>query len=126
MSTKKRVLVVDDERNITAFLKTYLEDTGKFEVRAENSGIGGYEATKLFRPDLILLDVMMNDMSGGGLADKVKNDPTLKSTPIVFLTGMVTKEEVEANDGRIGGYPYLAKPILSMRDLLDCIEANIR
>ena len=123
---KKKILVVDDERNITAFLKSYLEDTGKYEVRTENSGETGYQAAKTFEPDLIVLDIMMKDMSGDGVADKIKNDTMLRKTPIVFLTGIVTKEEVEANGGKIGGYPYLAKPILAMRELLDCIDANIR
>jgi DNA-binding response OmpR family regulator len=126
MAIKKKILVVDDERNITAFLKTYLEDTGKFEVCTENSGEAAFEMARLFRPDLILLDIMMKDMSGDGLADKMKNDPALRKTPIVFLTGIVTKEEVEANGGVIGGYPYIAKPILAMRELVDCIEANLK
>ena len=123
---KKKILIVDDERNITAFLKTYLEDTGKYEVRTENSGVAGFETAKVFQPDLILLDIMMKDMSGDGVADKIKNDPLVRKTPIIFLTGIVTKEEVEAQGGRIGGYPYIAKPILAMRELLDCIEAHIR
>ena len=123
---KKKILVVDDERNITAFLKSYLEDTGKYEVRTENSGEAGFATARTFHPDLMLLDIMMKDMSGDGVADMVKNDPILRKTPIVFLTGIVTKEEVEAQGGRIGGYPYLAKPILAMRELLDCIEAHIR
>ena len=123
---KKKILIVDDERNITAFLKTYLEDTGKYEVRTANSGVEGVETAKMFQPDLMLLDIMMKDMSGDGVADKIKNDPIIRKTPIVFLTGIVTKEEVAAQGGRIGGYPYIAKPILAMRELLDCIEAHIR
>ena len=126
MNTKKKILVVDDEHNITTFLKSYLEDTGRFEVRTENSGEMAFEAAKGFCPDLILLDIMMKDMSGDGIADQLKNDPGLRKTPIVFLTGIVTKEEVEANGGVIGGYPYIAKPILAMRELLDCIDANLR
>ncbi len=123
---KKKILVVDDERNITAFLKSYLEDTGKYEVRSENSGEAGFETAKVFQPDIMLLDIMMKNMSGDGVADKIKNDPLLRKTPIVFLTGIVTKEEVEAQGGKIGGYPYLAKPILAMRELTDCIEKYIR
>jgi CheY-like chemotaxis protein len=126
MNVKKKVLVVDDERNITAFLKSYLEDTGKYEVRTENSGEQGFETAKTFRPDLMLVDIMMKDMSGDGLADKLKNDPLLRKTPIIFLTGIVTKEEVEANGGVIGGYPYIAKPILAMRELIDAIDAHIK
>jgi CheY-like chemotaxis protein len=122
----KKILVVDDEKRVTEFLKAYLETTGKYEVRAENSGERGYEAAKAFRPDLILLDIMMQDMGGDGLADKIKKDELLRKTPIVFLTGIVTKEEVLANDGVIGGYPYIAKPILDIRELVGCIEANLK
>jgi DNA-binding response OmpR family regulator len=123
---KKKILVIDDERNITAFLKTYLEDTGKYEVRTENSGGVGFETAKVFQPNLILLDIMMKDMSGDGVAEKVKNDPVIHKTPIIFLTGIVTKDEVEAQEGKIGGYTYIAKPILAMRELLDSIEAHIQ
>ena len=47
----KKILVVDDEKNITEFLKSYLESTGKFEVKTENSAEAGYENAKTFRPD---------------------------------------------------------------------------
>jgi two-component system, OmpR family, alkaline phosphatase synthesis response regulator PhoP len=123
---KKKILIVDDERNITAFLKTYLEDTGKYEVQTENSGEDGFKTAQRFQPDLILLDIMMKDMSGDAVADKVKADANIRRTPIIFLTGIVTKEEVATNGGKIGGYPYIAKPILAMRELLDCIDANVR
>ena len=122
----KKILVVDDEEKITMFLKAYLEETGKYQVHTENSGQGAYEAAQSFCPDLILLDIMMKDMSGDALANKIKGDPLLRMTPIVFLTGIVTKKEVEENGGVIGGYPYLAKPILNMQELLDCIETNFR
>src|SRR5262245_40110223 len=116
---KKKILVVDDEINITSFLKSYLEDTGRFEVRTENSGEAAVEAARKFLPDLVLLDIMMKNVSGDGVADRMKNDADLRKTPIIFLTGIVTKEEVEANGGKIGGYPYIAKPILAMRELID-------
>jgi CheY-like chemotaxis protein len=123
---KKKILVVDDEANITKFLKAFLDETGIYEVHTENSGQGAFEAAQTFLPDLMLVDIMMKDMSGDALADKVKGDPVLRKTPIVFLTGIVTKEEVQENGGVIGGYPYMAKPILDMRELLDCIEAHVR
>ena len=122
----KKILVVDDEKNITSLIKAYLESTGKFEVRTENSGQKGYEVAKIFQPDLILLDIMMGEMGGDLLADSIKNDPMLHKTPIVFLTGIVTKEEVQANGGVMGGYPYMAKPILAMKELVECIEANAK
>jgi CheY-like chemotaxis protein len=124
MSIRKKILVVDDEPNITTFLKTYLEETGKYEVHAENLGSKGLESARLWRPDLILLDIMMKDMNGDAFANQAKSDPILRKTPIVFLTGIVTKEEVNASGGVIGGYPYIAKPILALQELVSCIEAN--
>lgn len=122
---RKRILVVDDEKNITIFLRSYLEDTGHYTVMTENIGLNAIETARRFKPDLILLDIMMKDVSGDSLADEIKNDPELHHVPIVFLTGIVTKEEVEANGGVIGGYTYIAKPILAMHELIDCIEANL-
>ena len=122
----KKILVVDDEKNVAEFLKTLLEDTGKYVVRMEYSGKAAFQTALKFRPDLILLDVMMKDMGGDALADKVRSEPAIRDTPIVFLTGIVTQEEVKANGGRIGGYPYMAKPIMVMSDLTNCVEANIR
>ena len=122
----KKILVVDDDKNITSFLKAYLEDTGKYQVRTENSGESGFEAAVDFCPDLILLDLMMKDLGGDGVANRIKGHPLLRKTPIIFLTGIVTKEEVIENGGVIGGYPYIAKPVLNMNELLNCLEANIR
>jgi CheY-like chemotaxis protein len=122
---KARILVIDDEKNITSLLKTYLESAGSYEVRAENSGQKGYEAVADFKPDLVLLDIMMEGMTGDAFAMKLKADPAYRKTPIVFLTGIVTKEEVQAQGGVIAGYPYLAKPIM-VEELLDCIQVNLR
>ena len=122
----KKILVVDDEKNVAEFLKEYLIDTGKFIVQTESSGGGAYKAALIFLPDLILLDIMMKDMSGDALAEKIRNDATPRNTPIVFLTGIVTQDEVNSHNGSIGGYPYLAKPILDMRVLLDSIEMYAR
>jgi DNA-binding response OmpR family regulator len=122
----KKILVVDDERSITTFLKTYLEDTGRYEVRTENTGEAAYQTALKYRPDLIFLDIMMKDMSGDAVAEKIRGDETLFRTPIIFLTGIVTKEEVQANGGTIGGFPYIAKPIMDIRELVECIEKNTR
>lgn len=123
---KTKVLVVDDEKPITIYLKSCLESTGNYTVREANSAEQGFQAAEEFRPDLILLDIMMGDLSGDAFASRIKNDPRLAPIKIVFLTGMVSREEVDAKGGFIGGYPYIAKPILAMRELIDSIEANLK
>ena len=63
--SRKRILVIDDEASFTRNLKLNLEETGEYEVREENKGTEGLTAAREFRPDLILLDVIMPDMAGG-------------------------------------------------------------
>ncbi len=107
----KKILVVDDETSITRLLKLNLEKSGAYVVREENLGANCLATAREFKPDLILLDVMMPDMDGGDVAAQIKADPLLKEIPIVFLTAGVKAEEVKAHAGMIGGFPYIAKPV---------------
>lgn len=108
--TKKKILIVDDEASITKLLKFVLEKTGSYEVFTENSSQKALQTLSAVRPDLLILDVNMPEVSGGDIAAAVKADPSLRDTPIVFLTGNVTDEESEAGL-TISGYPTLGKPI---------------
>src|SRR5256885_16108032 len=119
--SKKRILVVDDEPSITRLLKLNVEQTGKYEVREENFGAQAYDAAREFRPDLVLLDVMMPDMEGSDVAASLKEDPSLRKTPVVFLTAAVKKEELGAPEGKIGGRMYIAKP-LNVKGVIGVIE----
>ena len=108
---KKRILAVDDEAGITRLLRMNLEQTGEYEVREVNQGSKALAAAKEFRPNLVLLDVMMPDMDGGDVASGLKADPALRDVPVVFLTAAVKKEELGASEGMIGGRMYIAKPL---------------
>jgi two-component system, OmpR family, response regulator len=99
----KRILVVDDQIPNTRLLKRYLEGTNDYVVREENDAHAALSAAEEFRPHLILLDVMMPGMDGGELATRFRASPKLQSVPIVFLTAAVTKKEVYAGGGLIGG-----------------------
>ncbi|MFQ5742432.1 MAG: PleD family two-component system response regulator [Acidobacteriota bacterium] len=121
----KRILIIDDDPTITTLVEGFLEDTGRFTVRAENDGKWGLAAAKEFQPDLVLLDVMMSEIDGGFIASQIKEDETLKGTPIVFLTSAVSKEQVEAKGGIIGGNRFLAKPV-DPDELIDCIDQSIK
>jgi CheY-like chemotaxis protein len=122
--SKKRILVADDETSITRLLKLNLERTGNYEVREENLGARVFEAAQEFKPDLILLDVMMPDMDGGDVAASLKQDPALRKTPVVFLTAAVKKEELGAPEGKIGGRMYIAKP-LNVKGVIGVIEKTL-
>jgi two-component system, OmpR family, response regulator len=121
---QKRILVVDDEPSITRLLKLNLEQTGDYVVSTENTSKDAPAAAEVFRPDLILLDVMMPGLDGGDLAGVFRASPTTRNVPIVFLTAAVTREEVRARHGLIGGLPFLAKPV-NLHEVLGCLEQHL-
>ena len=121
---KKRILVVDDNASDTQLLKRYLEETDEYVVREENDPKAAVSTAENFNPELILLDVLMPEMDGGELAAALKAHPKLKSVPIVFLTARLTKEEVAMCAGRIGGYPFLAKPIV-LAQVAACLKVHL-
>ena len=121
---KKRILVVDDEPSITRLLKLNLEQTGNYAVATENVARAALATAEQFQPDLMLLDVMMPDMDGGNLATALQASPKLKGVPIVFLTAAITREEVTARHGLVGGQPFLAKPV-NLREVLACLQQHL-
>jgi CheY-like chemotaxis protein len=118
-----RILAIDDEASFTRLLKLNLEGTGSFLVREANSGTEGLAAAREFQPDLILLDIIMPDMSGGEVAAKLKADPKLKNTSVIFLTALISQEQAKTASRR-GRYPYLAKPV-TVKELTDGIRKQL-
>ncbi len=121
---KKRILVVDDRASDTRLVKLHLERTNDYVVREVNDAKAALSAAEEFQPHLILLDVMMPGMDGGQLAACFQANPKLKAVPIVFLTAAVTKEEVEAGRGRVGGFPFLAKPVV-LAEMVACLKHHL-
>jgi len=121
---KKRILAVDDRASNTRLVKLYLEQTNDYTVREENNAKAAVSAAEEFQPHLILLDVMMPGMDGGELAACFQANPKLKAVPIVFLTSAVTKKEVDAGGGKVGGHPFLAKPFV-LTEMVACLKHHL-
>jgi CheY-like chemotaxis protein len=119
----KRILVVDDDIAFTRLLKLNLEQAGEYNVRVENWAEDALAAAHEFRPDLVLLDILMPRQFGGNVAASFRADPELKQTPIVFLTATVRKATVHLHGGDISGYPFLAKPV-TVEEVIACIEQH--
>jgi CheY-like chemotaxis protein len=107
---KRRVLIVDDDPASTHLVKVLLERAGAYVVLEENDAAKAFETTRNFRPDVILLDIMMPQTDGAEVAAQIDADPELQSTPIIFLTALVTEPETKAGL-RIEGHRSVAKPI---------------
>ena len=120
---KRRILIVDNDRESTHLVKILLERTGRYLVFEENDATKAHQSARNFRPDVILLDIVMPETDGGEVAAQIQADPDLRRTPIIFLTALVTKAEAKAGL-RIQGHPFLAKPI-SIPELIKGIEENL-
>ena len=120
VTEKRRILVVDNDRDSTHLIKILLERTRRYLVLEENDATKAHQSARNFRPDLILLDIVMPETDGGEVAAQIQADPELQTTPIIFLTALVTKAETKAGL-RIQGHPFLAKPI-SIPELVAGIE----
>ena len=120
---KRRILIVDDEPDSTHLVKILLEKTGNYVVLEENDADQAHQSARNFRPDAILMDIMMPKTDGGEVAAQIEADPELRSTPIIFLTALVTEPETKAGL-RIEGHRSLAKPI-NIPQLIDQIEESL-
>jgi len=121
------ILAVDDEESFTFFVKLNLQSNidHRFKVTTANSGEEGLRLAKSLRPDLILLDIMMPDISGAEVAEELLLDTRTKKIPIIFLTALVKKDEVEQEEGRMGGREFIAKPV-SKEELIKRIETTLK
>jgi CheY-like chemotaxis protein len=122
---KKKILVVDDEESITTVFKLLIEKTGRYEARTETRGSHAFAAAKQFKPDLVLLDIMMPGVDGGEVVRRMKADKETRDIPIVFVSAAVTKEEAKIQGTIHGGFPILAKPVPE-EELIDTIEKYTR
>lgn len=110
MGRMPRILVVDDEPNVCAGLRLSLERAMQCQVSCVNDGKEALRLARTERPDVILLDVLMPGMTGGEVAEALRESPATRDIPVVFLTGLVARDELEKRGGEIGGERYLAKP----------------
>ena len=126
MESKKKILLIDDEKDFSFFVKGNLENTGEFDVFVTTSGKEGIKLASEKKPDLIFLDINMPEMSGDEVAQILSNRPETKEIPIVFLTALVTKDEVgNESMASLGKYNYIAKPITT-KELVTVIRKILK
>src|SRR5436853_4388780 len=122
-NSKSRVLIVDDNSRFARSAQLFLEQTGNYFACALNDPRRALETARSFKPDLVLVDLIMPQADGSEVAAQLEADWALHSVPIVFVTSLITPEE--ARDARrIDGHRISAKPHTAA-ELLRVVEENL-
>ncbi len=94
-STRKRILVVDDDDQIVELFVDVLGRDDRFEVKTAQTGYDAGLLTEQFKPHLILLDYMLPDINGNLVCDRVRANPDFLKTKIIIVSGVVKREEID-------------------------------
>jgi len=106
-----KVLIVDDDVTYTKALQRKLGAKGNYNIRVENDPRLAKKSALTFSPDIVFLDVMMPYLNGSEVYAQFSADARLMRIPIIFVTAIVGRKEVEYHHGYVGGCFYVAKPI---------------
>lgn len=108
-SGKRKVLVVDDDEQLVELIVDQLLRDGRFEVRSVNNGFDAGMTVKEYRPDLIILDVMLPDINGKEVCQRVRTEQSMDEVKIICISGMVEANKVqELRDA--GANDFMRKP----------------
>lgn len=119
----KKILLVEDDENVSKALKYVLAEEG-YEVIASEDGKKGLELALSARPDLILLDIMLPSMDGIEVCRFLKSNSLFKSIPIILMTGLGDTENI-VKGLSAGANDYLSKPF-EMRELLARVTSHLK
>ncbi|MBF0511286.1 MAG: response regulator [Candidatus Omnitrophica bacterium] len=116
---KKRILIVDDEKELRQFLGLRLESEG-FEVLMATDGMEGYEKARQEMPDLMVLDLMLPKLDGYKVCRMLKFDEKYKAIPIILVTAR-SQESDQLLGMQVGANAYITKPY-DAKELMEKIK----
>ena len=108
-SGKRKVLIVDDDEDLVEMIRETFAADGRFDIRTANNGFGAGMLVKEFRPDLVILDVMLPDINGKEVCVRVRSDANLDEVKIICISGMVEEDKV-ADLRAAGANDFMQKP----------------
>jgi excisionase family DNA binding protein len=108
-SGKRKVLLVDDDLDLVELITDVLERDTRFEVRSVNNGFDAGMMVKEYHPDLIVLDVMLPDINGREVCQRVRSDKSMDDVRIICISGMVEEDKI-AELKTSGANDFLHKP----------------
>jgi excisionase family DNA binding protein len=122
-SGKRKVLLVDDDPDLVEVINKALDDDGRFEVRIAANGFDAGMMVKEYRPDLIILDVMLPDINGKEVCQRVRADNTLEDVRIICISGMIEEDKIQELK-LSGADDFLHKPFM-VEELIDRMCAQL-
>jgi DNA-binding response OmpR family regulator len=120
MTSNIKILIIDDEEKIVEVIKSYIENEG-FSTAVAYNGKQALEQYKSFKPDLVILDLMLPDVSGEEVCIQIRS---IGATPIIMLTAKVEEENI-LEGLNIGADDYITKPF-SPKQLIARVKAVLR
>jgi CheY-like chemotaxis protein len=119
----KKIMVVDDENNLRELVRLILENEG-YEVITAIDGNDCLEKLKDVKPDLVLVDMMMPNMSGRELCEKIRSNPKTKRLKLAFLTVAILSETGKDTLRKMRVLDYIEKPFVN-RDLVSRVKKMV-
>ena len=116
-SGKRKVLLVDDDADLVDLMTKVLEEDGRFEVRVAGNGFDAGMMVKEYRPDIIILDVMLPDINGKEVCHRVRADASLEDVRILCISGLIEEDKVQELK-LSGADDFLHKPF-DIEELID-------
>jgi two-component system OmpR family response regulator len=117
-----KILLVDDDPNVTAILATSLRRADMYELREENCARDAAAAAREFRPDVAILDVDMPDKDGGEVAIEFKNDPLLKDVTLIVMSGLISPQDKGVRSGAV--YLPMPFPLGALNQVIEIVLAG--
>ncbi len=108
-SGKRKILVVDDDVELVELIGDVLDKDGRFEVRTVNNGFDAGMMVKEYHPDLIVLDIMLPDINGKEVCQRVRSDPSMDDVKIICISGMVEQDKIDDLKAA-GANDFMQKP----------------
>ncbi len=108
-SGKRKALVVDDDVELVELIRDVMEADGRFDVRVANNGFDAGMMVKEYHPDIIVLDVMLPDINGKEVCQRVRGDSTMDDVQIICISGMVERDKIDELK-QAGANDFLQKP----------------
>jgi CheY-like chemotaxis protein len=138
MNARKKIVLIDDDKEICDLAKSIFERTGRYEVAVSTKATEAVSLVKFFQPDIVLLDVLMKEKDGTTIAQELSHDEKTHAIPVVFLTAigvpmaffasMVGSDSVEQTADHIGGHHIIQKPVTGQELVrrIDAILAELK